>query len=633
MSLGGKRYTKNDQPKSTSIQSKVSNSIVPALERRWSVVGASWNRKKGKQSMVSADSIIDKSTLSAISNDNVWDNISVSQSQLTDQTLKLDDVNENRVEEEKENDLHMVPISKSDYEEIKDRVSAIETRISKEFGKIQSKLLNDSLDSVDMTSHLNGPEKVLEKFERAMEETESINLTPTTEHLARRLSRDLKIRRSAEQKVFRSPSARKIGSIRRRSQENVRLSRNKSWHMGANSCAIRNRITETATKISPKPVSPSTATNDVFMQPQIRSSLRRGRPNTVQTGLRLVQSGKASTAKSTPEIPMSKFSVFNTPKDIFSDLQNEQWICGDVFFDDNGATPMNVSMGEAPSSDSKPIQLARKQLNMDDICTPPFSSAPPTGKTPRSANSVNIIDTMKTPMLPPRTSVVKKTPASAMKSPRQGMAMAIAKSHLTPLWQQEQQQMGGRASIARLRSQNAGMVMAKAKLFDELVIEPKTVKQATNPSQRVNQVQHFATNGNQIQKNKHELESKLRSKINNASRKNGNGSNCGGGNKATPNRYLNVSHKNSPIGIQRRRANRNTPVKKSPAMLNGAVHTLNDINRNRNSALAFPDHCTGSPMTRRMTGAIESTPQVKRNVMNKNPRRLVRTPQGKKNVV
>lgn len=74
-------------------------------------------------------------------------------------------------------------------------------------------------------------------YEKTLEEAEP--LSPTTDQLARRFSRDLKIRRSTEQKVFRSPSARKIGSIRRRSrelerQQSVNLHRNQSWHVSSN---------------------------------------------------------------------------------------------------------------------------------------------------------------------------------------------------------------------------------------------------------------------------------------------------------------------------------------------------------------------------------------------------------------
>lgn len=125
-----------------------------------------------------------------------------------------------------------VRIPKSEYEEIKSRVSAIENRISQELSNVQVATSSSNVQSV---------------YEKTLEEVGGLN-SPGTDQLARRLSKELKIRRSAEHKIIRSPSARKIGSIRRRSQEITKLSRNQSCHIP-------------------------------------RVTLKRGRPNTVMTGL------------------------------------------------------------------------------------------------------------------------------------------------------------------------------------------------------------------------------------------------------------------------------------------------------------------------------------------------------------
>ena len=62
-------------------------------------------------------------------------------------------------------------------------------------------------------------------YVKTLEESEKLLLERTaTEQLARQLSRGLRIRRSADQRVIRSPSARKIGAIRRRSRESPRPS-------------------------------------------------------------------------------------------------------------------------------------------------------------------------------------------------------------------------------------------------------------------------------------------------------------------------------------------------------------------------------------------------------------------------
>lgn len=104
-----------------------------------------------------------------------------------------------------------VRIPKSEYEDIKNRVSAIESRISQEFGCIYN-------EKNDITAHsLNN---IQTAYEKTLEEA-SIENTLTSDYLAKRLSKELKIRRSGEHKIIRSPSARKIGSLRRRSQEKI----------------------------------------------------------------------------------------------------------------------------------------------------------------------------------------------------------------------------------------------------------------------------------------------------------------------------------------------------------------------------------------------------------------------------
>ena len=59
---------------------------------------------------------------------------------------------------------------------------------------------------------------VQNQYEKTLEESERLLLERTaSEQLAQQLKRGLRIRRSADQRVIRSPSARKIGAIRRRS--------------------------------------------------------------------------------------------------------------------------------------------------------------------------------------------------------------------------------------------------------------------------------------------------------------------------------------------------------------------------------------------------------------------------------
>lgn len=506
-------------------------------------------------------------------------------------------------------------ITKSEYEEIKDRVTAIESRISKEFTKLQTSLANNSMDSVDTNDTRNGPERVLEKFERTLEETEMMNSSPMTEQLAKHLSRGLKIRSSAENRVFRSPSARKIGSIRRKSQENVRLTRNKSWHLGPNlSSPLR------STRITRKsPVQPTVSllSPNVDKHVQIpRANLKRGRPNTFANGLRCTQH-TAETIR--PEEKSSNTFIVTDnlteemkKNDLNHDLKNEQWMCANAFFGNGIQTPtmmdesaLNTSKNSIKTSTTTKVKPARKRLNMNFDVTP--TNQPTNSNTPRSTNiTTTVTDTTKTPMLPPRLPLVKKTPA---KTPHSVLAN---RNVFTPLWQQEQQQIAGRASIARLRSQNAGMVMAKAKLFDGLVTDQPNTKLMP----RINRTNSHSTTSNQSdQENKPNLDTSIRNRLN----KSHTATNSPRRSKA------------ATSGVNRRqqlRAQRHTPIKKTPVNLDKSLVTITACNRiNRNT----PSPAVQSPMTRRLA-SIDATPHSKGTLIAKPPRRII-TPQNKRKPV
>ncbi|KAK9869240.1 hypothetical protein WA026_002991 [Henosepilachna vigintioctopunctata] len=263
------------------------------------------------------------------------------------------------VENKDTSDDGFVKISKTEYEHIKNRVSAIERRISIEMDNVQSQVDAVKNDDANILDPVKG---VQTAYEQTLVYTEP--LSPTTDQLARRLSRELKIRRSNEHVVIRSPSARKIGTLRRRSRElerqNVKLTRNQSWHVGTN-IAIP------------------------------RVTLRRNRANSTE----------------------------RTPQ-----------ITANLVTSDNVSTP-NLSHRVLRSSISASGSIA--SLNM-------------TGKTSfHSALSSNVDDTSAHWTSADRFLTTSKTPNN------DGSAST------------------GRPSIAKLRSQNAGMVLAKAKLFDNLV--------------------------------------------------------------------------------------------------------------------------------------------------------------------
>lgn len=179
------------------------------------------------------------------------------------------------VQEPDHTEEEFVRIPKSEYEAIKNRVSAIENRISQEFGNIIS--TSDTNSSVpppltlpSSTEVGRNAESVQTAYEITLVESEKLGES-SADHLARRLNRELRIRHSLESKVIRSPSARKIGTIRRRSKENARsvfrtsenkeVTRNPSWHL-----AVQPNLSQLSHSCP-------------------RSNLKRGRPNTIYTGL------------------------------------------------------------------------------------------------------------------------------------------------------------------------------------------------------------------------------------------------------------------------------------------------------------------------------------------------------------
>lgn len=103
-------------------------------------------------------------------------------------------------------------VSEKEYEEIKNRVCKIEKELSRELENAQPKSLCGNMN-IGFDNTINN---IQSAYEQTLVQTEP--LSPTTDHLARRLSRELRIRTS-EQKIIRSPSARKIGNMKRRSRE------------------------------------------------------------------------------------------------------------------------------------------------------------------------------------------------------------------------------------------------------------------------------------------------------------------------------------------------------------------------------------------------------------------------------
>ncbi|XP_035903817.1 uncharacterized protein LOC118508282 [Anopheles stephensi] len=476
LSLGGSKKP------SKVVQRLLPTGSIPSIaegkpmERRWSVVGAPWGRKKQNRNK-HPDSESNKTdpkveeefetepagnSLLLTAGGRMSPVVSmpclVSAEGLSSTVDKID------ADETDGGGDDFLKIRRSEYEAIKKRMSDIESKLSKEFTALVGR------DDVLL-------DNVEDKYRQTLEQTEPIEATcATTDQLAKRLSRELKIRQSGEHKVIRSPSARKIGTIRRRSREAVRLSRNQSWHVGNG-----------ARDLPAAPV--TTGTVDLSFYPKA-GVLKRGRPNTVQSGLKapdptstLPMSGATvamATVKQASKPPSPCAAATSAGGGNFTDEEKEeQWVNAESYFETHNVTDENASS----VMDSTSEFLTPCKVLMEDYFKTPDktsrraslrSASKQQPQQPGSAFctpnqlvsriDVNIQGAAKTPMLPPVVPPRLKTPARTPKLPPRTPS-SLLKSHITPL----QEAQSGRASIARIRSQNAGMVMAKAKLFDGLV--------------------------------------------------------------------------------------------------------------------------------------------------------------------
>ncbi|XP_034238141.1 uncharacterized protein LOC117643387 [Thrips palmi] len=230
------------------------------LERSWSAVSSShWGRKKSRQS--------DQTRLSVASTSSAYVPMDSDSSHDADTDIGIDLSQEDPFDPSP-NDFVQVP--KSEYEDLKTRMSAIESCITQEFNSMTTPENKSSPEKMNAANTLLAVQTVYEKTLEGADIAKDVS----TDQLAKRLSRELKIRRSVENRVIRSPSARKIGTIRRRSRERQsprrELRRNKSWHMMQRPA----NVTALCAAVS-SPETPAAQNN----------RLRRGRPNTVFSGL------------------------------------------------------------------------------------------------------------------------------------------------------------------------------------------------------------------------------------------------------------------------------------------------------------------------------------------------------------
>ncbi|XP_067012307.2 uncharacterized protein [Anabrus simplex] len=357
------------------------------------------------------------------------------------------DLSDNCVSLDTTDSDEFVRIPKSEYEAIKNRVSAIENKISEEFGNIASGGGDGDepisvLDLVNNADDISTAEKVQNAYEKTLEESVKFD-DGSTDQLARRLSRSLKIRYSGEKKVIRSPSARKIGTIRRRSKENAKplpspkVSRNLSWHVSTRPDIVHIMNSR---------------------EPFYRNSLKRGKPNTVHSGLpqpsplRVPDSSRIHLAFKHDQVPKSSscsdilYSLCNqrihdgenSSQQVKSDLLRELYSLSE-------GPVLRSHVRRAASFHGSELAALNRKLRND---------------VKRSASYMNIYH-------PDYNPLETKTEVDInLLEPGRSEEWQTAESYFSTKSAPDEAPVTGRESVAKLRSQNAGMVLERMRLFD-----------------------------------------------------------------------------------------------------------------------------------------------------------------------
>ncbi|XP_018052245.1 PREDICTED: rho GTPase-activating protein 11A-like [Atta colombica] len=344
-----------------------------------------------------------------------------------------------------------VRIRKSEYEDIKNRVSAIESRISQEFGCIYNE--KDDITTQSLNNIQTAYEKTLEEA--------SIENTLTSDYLAKRLSKELKIRRSGEHKIIRSPSARKIGSLRRRSQEKAaskRIRRTASWHISpefnlqhhvqlerqVNVCPIEKQSIYSNKYLKEHSHSAEKCNENISNNMRDEIACLHNQINT------LISRSSERKISNNSDLDLSGFKDLHLNNNHITSVRRASSFHGKDFVDNSSYFDKKIDELKKANSHQN-IALNNDCLLSDKTIF-------------EGSNKISWKDADKYFKSVSR----RNTPAPQT----------------------------GRASVAKLRTQNAGMVLAKARLFDE-----GTTKRSEFKSSNVSNRKHCLDNVNKHSSN------------------------------------------------------------------------------------------------------------------------------------
>ena len=294
---------------------------------------------------------------------------------------------------------------------------------------------------------------VAEEFQKLVDDTSELaqNCTQSNE-VVKIMSKELKIRRSAEHKVIRSPSARKIGAVRRRSREVPKSLSHKSLSSPRRS---RSRLTRSHSAIvggKVVKVTPLLVARNMD-RTSVRSNLRRGKPNTVRTGL-----PEPSPLKRRSRGRYSMEANFERKQLNFSNMSNNS-IINTTIRDETQPDILENSSSDIEQRGS--VLKIVKAFENDSVLSNSCDYTP----SKRLSNGYHSMDLRNSPKFKSVPENLEEIGSTDLKSRRESIVWQSAENFMKS-FQPIEIDKKPRDSIKRLRAENAGKVHESVKIFD-----------------------------------------------------------------------------------------------------------------------------------------------------------------------
>lgn len=478
--------TKKDMKRSSLSQNqhilnKNVNMFVSSMERRWSIVGSTWHKQNRNSEVAGRRHEASREDILCSETDDTSANIDYSEKD----ELHKKDLDEEIKVGPKTDENNTEPSGNYGADE---NVNEMQISFTEHFSGDEATNLKTNNGKV-----VSDLEVIQCQYERILKETASLSIQKHKE-IPQHISRDLRLRRRTNQLDIRSPSARKIGSIRRRTHDKVLLKHTKSNVVTSSEKArLRNTSAKKHLKRTRQTIGPIYALQDSPMKnSRCENSIDLNEAwisgenffNNMTSNDKVEDDDKLLLPiNSNDDHHITTVMMNNVAHDLRYSSENLQrkYVKDIIYSPENLSRkvvedltyspenlPQKLIEDLAHSSDNSPGNVVR-----DLVYSPEKLPRKVVKDLTCSSENVprNVKDLTYSPEKLPRK-VVKDFMYSPENLPRRVIKAAstskvpfvnrIAASRTIDVSE------CGRASISQLRTTNAGMVMAKAKLFDKL---------------------------------------------------------------------------------------------------------------------------------------------------------------------